>query len=259
MRLTEKVAIAAFLETDRFYAGYALGDLEPGLYEQCDWFGDGGGGALNAIALVFRGFAPPVLFLMGDSDGLGRILPRAGLPKEVYLNCREQHLQAAGSLYAWDRLAAMWRMALDAQNFKPAGSGCVRLEQAQSRDLAALYALGGGPAFKPAQMERGIFYGAFADGRLVAAAGTHVVSYAHGIAAVGNVFTASDYRKRGLGAASTSAVVADLVSRGIRDVILNVEQSNEAALRLYERLGFRRHCPFLEGRATATQGRGLCC
>jgi ribosomal protein S18 acetylase RimI-like enzyme len=253
MRLTEKAAIAAFLETDRLYAGYAICDLEPGFYEQCDWYGVGGG-PLRALALVFHGFAPPVLFLMGDSGALGRILARVRLPGEVYLNCREEHLQVAGSLYAWDRLAAMWRMALKPDVFRPTREGCGKLGQAHSQDLAALYALGGGPAFRPAQMERGVFYGAHADGRLVAAAGTHVVSDVHGIAAVGNVFTAPAYRKRGLGAASTSAVVADLASRGIRDVILN-----GVALKLYERLGFRRYCPFLEGRATARSSLDLSC
>ena len=43
--LTAKSEILGFLETDRLYAAYAIGDLEPGLFEQCEWFGamDGGG------------------------------------------------------------------------------------------------------------------------------------------------------------------------------------------------------------------------
>jgi predicted GNAT family acetyltransferase len=31
--------------------------------------------------------------------------------------------------------------------------------------------------------------------------------------------------------------------------VLNVNQRNAAAIRIYERLGFERHCPFLEGSA----------
>jgi hypothetical protein len=34
-RLTDSREIQAFLETDRLHAAYALGDLEPGLFEDC--------------------------------------------------------------------------------------------------------------------------------------------------------------------------------------------------------------------------------
>jgi predicted GNAT family acetyltransferase len=84
---------------------------------------------------------------------------------------------------------------------------------------------------------------------LVAAAGTHLVSATYGVAAVGNVFTHPDHRGQGYGTVTTSAVVAELLRRGIRDVILNVGQDNAGAIGIYERLGFERYCPFLEGPA----------
>ncbi len=85
----------------------------------------------------------------------------------------------------------------------------------------------------------------------MAAAGPHLVSPTYGVAAVGNVFTHPDYRGRGYGTLTTSAVVAELLGLGMRDVVLNVEQANAVAVRLYERLGFERYCPFLEGPASA--------
>ena len=48
-----------------------------------------------------------------------------------------------------------------------------------------------------------------------------------------------------------SAVLEELIRRKVDDIVLNVSQSNDAAIRIYERLGFRRHCPFLEGPASA--------
>ena len=126
----------------------------------------------------------------------------------------------------------------------------MRLSRAHSSQLAELYALGGGIAFGPAQVEEGAFYGVLADGQLIAAAGTHLVSPAYGVAAVGNVFTHPAHRGRGYGTAMTSAVVAELLQRDLRDVILNVGQDNAGAIRIYERLGFECYCPFLEGPAS---------
>jgi predicted GNAT family acetyltransferase len=103
-------------------------------------------------------------------------------------------------------------------------------------------------------MEHGVYWGVVQGDRIVAAAGTHLVSDTHGVAAIGNVFTHPDLRGRGLGRAVTGAVLADLGSRGIRTVILNVSQSNAVAVRMYERLGFKRHCAFVEGAAQVREG-----
>jgi predicted GNAT family acetyltransferase len=62
---------------------------------------------------------------------------------------------------------------------------------------------------------------------------------------VGNVFTHPDYRGRGFATVCTSAVVEELISQSL-DVVLNVGQTNEAASRVYQRLGFQVYCPFIE-------------
>jgi ribosomal protein S18 acetylase RimI-like enzyme len=46
-----------------------------------------------------------------------------------------------------------------------------------------------------------------------------------------------------------SAVVTELLARGMHDIVLNVNQKNETPIRIYERLGFERYCPFFEGMA----------
>lgn len=255
-----------------------MGDLEPGLFEQCDWYGVSAGGCetagpdpsddrliqrqepelrnrLRALALVFHGFTPPVLFLMGDTDALRQIVLRQALPSIVYLNCREEHLAVAASTYGWDTLTPMWRMVLEAEPSDPEPAGCMLLDPSAAGGLVDLYATGGGEAFRPAQMERGVYYGIKAGGRIVAAAGTHIVSDTLSVAAIGNVFTHPEWRGRGLGEVVTRAVVAHLRRRGMRDIILNVSQSNHTAICLYERIGFRRHCSFFEGPARARRGR----
>ena len=253
--LTDKPRILAFLETDRFYAAYAIGDLEPGMFEQCTWAGAEKAGRLAALALLFHGLTPPAFFVMGHAEGLQAILEDVLHPEQVYLACRAEHLQAVRGYYHWDRLIPMWRMVLEPQRFRPIQGESVRLFPGHSGLLTKLYALGGGDAFDPTQLETCTFYGVLINDQLVAVAGTHLVSPTHGVAAVGNVFTHPDHRGRGYGSAATSAVIAELYQRGIRDIILNVGQENRAAIRVYERLGFQCHCPFLEGSAVSLKDR----
>ncbi len=250
--LTDKSQIWAYLETDRLYAAYAIGDLEPGMFEQCSWAGAAEAGRLRALALHFRGLDIPALFVMGEPDGLRAIFKGAMRPQRVYLTCLEAHLPVTREFYAWSSEMPMWRMALSAGSFRPIGEeNCVRLTPDDADRVMALFTLGGGDAFTPAQMAAGVFYGIISGDRLVSVAGTHLVSPTYGVAAVGNIFTHPEYRGRGHGTAATSAVVAELLGSGIRDIVLNVSQANEGAIRIYERLGFARYCPFLEGIATA--------
>lgn len=254
--LTEKQEILAFLESDRLYAAYAIGDLEPHLYVQSAWYGASEGGRLRALALLFRGLALPALFLMGEPAGLGAILANGLRPRRAYLTCRPEHLPVTQERYAWDEVIPMWRMVLDRARFRPAPGVAVRLGAGHGRQLGALYAEAGAVGYSEQQVEQGVFYGVMVGGELVAAAGTHLLGPTYGVAAVGNVYTRPAYRGRGYGALTTSAVVEELLRRGIRDVVLNVRQSNAVAIRIYERLGFARYCAFLEGPATARERRG---
>ena len=83
-------------------------------------------------------------------------------------------------------------------------------------------------------------------------AGAHSVERAtdaeEGAAAVGNVYVRRDRRGRGLGRLVTTAVLDALA--GVETIGLNVRADNDAALRLYESLGFARHCEFYEALAT---------
>jgi len=248
-RLTDKDQILAYLETDRLYAAYAVGDLEPALFKQATWFGAEKNGRLCALAMHFRGVKMPVLFLMGDKEGLTAVLEKGLSPESVYINCRAEHLTITGNIYLWDGPIAMWRMTLDKKRFHPTWNNCIRLTPEHADQLAEFYEQGGMTGFNRQQLVPGIFYGALHHGRLAAAAGTHLISTAYNIAAVGNVFTLPEHRGRGYGTTVTRAVLNDLIKLGIRDIVLNVGQVNKAAIHIYEKSGFERYCPFFEGNA----------
>ena len=247
--LTDLEAIRAYLESDRTWAAYALGDLDPGFREQCAWYGAEDESGLKALAMLYRGFDPPALFTMGDAQNVALILGAALRAPSVYLNVREEHLPAIRAHYRVAACDPMWRMALRSTDFRPVKGEVTHLTPQFTQDLKRLYELGGGDAFTPSQVFAGAFYGIGERGRLVAAAGTHVLSQMYSAAAIGNVFTHPDRRERGYAQVVTSAVCAELIRRGIRTIVLNVSRSNAPAVHVYEKLGFKKYAPFVEGPA----------
>jgi RimJ/RimL family protein N-acetyltransferase len=253
-RLTDKERILQFLETDRSYAAYAIGDLEPSLFRQTRWVGTELAGQLCTVALLFKGIDPPALFLMGDPAGLSAILHLRIRDRRVYVTCKPEHLPPVGAFYQAEEPIPMWRMTVQANEFRPVQSGDVApLSPRHTEELERLYAQGGGMAFSPTQLATGVYFGVVEYGQVVAAAGTHLISPTYGLAAVGNVYTQDSRRGRGYGTATTSAVLAQLFERGIRHVFLNVAQANTIAIGIYERLGFTKSCAFLEMLAVRKQ------
>lgn len=253
-RLADPVEIDAFLGQDRWYAAYAVGDLEPGFFEQSRWVGADLNGALCSLALLFEGLDPPVLFLMGEPVGITMILGTALRPDGAMFLCRETHLPALRAHYLTPEVEAMLRMTLSAGDFRPVTTyGVERLGPGYAGELARLYASAHGNAFSPYQLALGVFYGFKHRGQLVSAAGTHLVARKMRIAAVGNVCTYPEHRGHGYATRCTSAVCADLLAMGL-DVVLNVAQDNADAIHIYQKLGFRMCCPFMEGIAVRKKG-----
>ena len=68
-------------------------------------------------------------------------------------------------------------------------------------------------------------------------AGVHVCSQSYGVAALGNIATHPDFRKRGLGTAVTAKLCSSLLDI-VESIGLNVKTDNVAALNCYRKLGF---------------------
>jgi GNAT superfamily N-acetyltransferase len=251
-RIANRAEIRAILETDRRWAVYALGDLAPGFFEHSEWYR--APGQEPALALLYRAFQTPVFFTLGGPEPIGAILTELAEP-EMYLSIRPEILPLVKARCQVHHETAMWRMSLEPADFIPApGEGVARLGPHDLAALQQLYADGKPTGevpdfFSPSMIEPGVYYGIWEANILVAAAGTHLVAPSESVAAVGNVYTRRDRRRRGLGWRVTSAVAAELLRMGLRTVALNVSQRNTAALGVYERLGFARYCAFYEGLA----------
>jgi ribosomal protein S18 acetylase RimI-like enzyme len=144
----------------------------------------------------------------------------------------------------------MWRMLLRPADFPTEIPGAaMALTRADEAEIDALFA--GHPdrpdTYDPRQVRDGVFYGVRRGGRLVSVAGTHVIGPATGVAALGNVFTHPDHRRRGYGRTASAAVTSALLERRIQTIVLNVTMDNEPALDLYRGLGFMPFCGYYEG------------
>jgi ribosomal protein S18 acetylase RimI-like enzyme len=244
--LDDPTEILAFLKRNRLYAAYAIGDLEPEMSQHTHWYVAEAAGQARSLALHFTAMDPDVLFLMGETPGLAIILGSALRPGRVYASAMPEHLSALRSYYRLGQPTRVIRMALDINAFRPVSGKVRRLSPAFTRQLERLYSMGEGDAFSAYQVAQGVFYGVTDKDRLVATAGTHILSETYGVAAVGNVFTHPEHRRQGLGTLCTNAVVQELLARRIRTIVLNVYEGNETALRLYQRMGFREHCRYIE-------------
>ncbi len=248
-QVDDAAAIRRILSADPGWSLYALGDLAPGYREYSEWHS-----SPHAVMLVYRAVTPPVLFADGEPEAVARLAEEIADPL-VYLHVKPEAADALAASYRGIALKPMWRMVLNAAKFRPEiHSACERLRSADAPAIERLYADGeaAGEApdffFRP-MVENGIFYGVREAGELAAVAGTHLAVPDEGVGAIGNIYTRRDRRGRGLAGALTSAVAAELMRMGIRTIGLNVTQRNQTAIRVYERLGFVRHCPFIEGPA----------
>jgi ribosomal protein S18 acetylase RimI-like enzyme len=249
-RLTHRDEIRPLLERDRPWAVYALGDLAPGLFEQCEWYA---AGPEASVVLVYREFEMPVVFAMGDAAGVEQALEEVGPLGRAYLSVRSEVCALVRQRYAVEHARPMWRMLLRPERFAPPrATGIVPLRAADLEELLALHrdgeASGEAPdCFTPSMLERGVYFGLREAGELVAAAGTHLFAPEERVGAIGNVYVRSDWRGRGYGRAVTAAVAAELRRCGVETVALNVACGNTPAVRAYQALGFARYCDFYEG------------
>lgn len=244
--VADRDEIAAYLRTDRRFAAYALGDLDGPSRGRCTWgMAHDDTGRPVAIAMHQEGLIPQPLFVMGDPAGCREVLASVIKPRDAYFLSTEAHDVAIADLYELDPPLALLRMVVDAESFTPFAGPAERLGNGDLEDLNRLYQLGFRGGFPASVLDDGLYYGMRAGGRLVSAAGTHVINAREGVAVVGNVMTHVDFRGHDLAKMVTSAVTAALLNH-VPDVALNVHADNLPAIRAYERLGYREYCRLSE-------------
>jgi ribosomal protein S18 acetylase RimI-like enzyme len=241
--LHDRRQIAAFLRRDIWLHLYSLGDLDPFFWPYTQWYGVRRGQRLHAVALVYLGGAQPVLLALdADPEPLRRLLQTiAGwLPRRVYAHLSPGLEQALEPAFTLRSHGAHIKMAL---TVPAAGNAvdCSAVTRLSPRDLPAILALLAAGyadhAFDPRMLATGHTYGIWRAGQLAAMGSVHVFAPRQGVAALGSIMTHPAHRGQGLATAVTATLCRQLAPH-VTHIGLNVLRANQAALRVYTRLGF---------------------
>ena len=255
-RATDAGALREMLQ-DRPYAAYALAQLEPGRFAQAECYIANGPEGSRGIVLHSASGLGRALFSEGDPVAVDAILSLHPGSRFTFGSSRPEHRKSVERYFVMLRQGMMSRMAVAQESFVAVDGEAIRLRGDAISAVNQLYSTEGGPtSYTPSHLDEGIYYGVRIDGRLVAIAGTHVVSESEGVAVVGNVFTHPQYRNRGYSAIATSATTEELLKR-CPLVVLTVEIANDPAVRVYRRLGYQAVCSLHESPLVRKEPVGL--
>ena len=243
----EKQKIYNILRTDRIWTSYAICDLEEELFPLCDWYIAYRDGDAISLCMHYKGLQPPAQISVGDLEGLDIILKTVNLPEKIHAHIPFNHREVVSKHYCFSESHIMKRMVITRDHFKETPSEAEKLFEEDLLDLEELYSSYDGNFFRPYMLTSGVYYGFKIDDKLVSAAGTHVCSPSYNLACVGNVFTNPSYRGKGYATICTNRLVEEILTR-FQTAVLNVECENTTALRIYEKMGFREYCTFIEGK-----------
>jgi ribosomal protein S18 acetylase RimI-like enzyme len=241
----DRALLREFLERNRLLAAYAICDLEEHEFGKTRWGIARENGETVAVVLEYRGLSPQPLFVMGESTAIAAVLREVITPRLVYLAAHSSHLSSIEQIYRIDPGPPMLRMWVTRQTFRPHSGVALRLLPVEIGDLNRLYGLGFTSWLASDAIANGVYYGVRVGGKLIAAAGTHVISRTARLGVVGNVMTHADYRGQGYAKLTTSAVTQELL-RYCDDVVLNVRSDNPPAIAAYRALGYQEYARFEE-------------
>jgi len=250
----------AILSQDPVWNCFALADLELPLrdYSQFAMASQDGSNEYALCLILRHPIIGQVLSPFGSREGVAAILNQLALPERPLIQAQELHIPSLQRYYqpetTWKR---MLRMAITSTSWRSLRAVPHRpIKPLTVSDLPALknlYTQHPESGFSADLFPQGLYFGAYAGARIIAAGGTHALVPAHRIAVLGNILITPEAREQGYATAITAALVAALFEQQFSLVVLNVFADNSTAIRIYRRLGFQTHHQLLTGKATLFQ------
>ncbi|TCL67324.1 FR47-like protein [Hydrogenispora ethanolica] len=230
---------------DRGNLIYYCNNLEPPFWENTQWFGLMAGEHLAALAMLITKYQVPALLATSyrpDDPYLPELLERLRpyLPQDLYCHVDSHAVERLPSGMAGQRVSPYYNMKLVDRNRLPVldPGRAVRLGTADKPAIIALLEESHPDYLLDEEFcDAGYYWGIREAGRLVSLAGVVAKSEEYAIAAVGCVTTHPDFRRAGLATQVMAALIHDLTPR-YGEIVLNVKQANQNAVRCYRKLGF---------------------
>jgi ribosomal protein S18 acetylase RimI-like enzyme len=245
----DRELVRSLISGDRWITAHALCDLDDGEFPRTRCYVARRGSEHIALGMEYSGWAPQPLHLYGEPAGVAAILMHGIKPRAAWVPTPIGGDPVLDLQYETEKINPMLRMGVDREAFTPyvgeVAALVAPLVPADAPALNRLYKLGFAAWLPPLAVAEGLYRGIHRNGRLVAAAGTHVIGRRERIAVVGNVLTASGFRGAGYARATTSAVTAGLLEF-CDEVVLNVRSDNSAAIHAYASLGYSVKAEFEE-------------
>jgi RimJ/RimL family protein N-acetyltransferase len=234
---------------------YEIGDLDDFFFPKTEWFGirESDSNKLMFIILLYNGTDLPVLLAHGENITYGAELldKLPNLPKQFFSHLSLGLSDTLLKRYGGEFHGKYLKMALTNKFLIESidSSLAVQLTSCNMSSILNLYAVSyPNNWFDPRMVETGQLFGlwlsaisSLLDGQedvVVAIAGIHVYSPSYNVAALGNIAVHCNYRNRGYGATVTAALIKNLLANSISFIGLNVDKSNESAIKCYMKLGF---------------------
>lgn len=277
LEIVSRSELDAFFKRDNPYRHlYEIGDLDDMFYSHSRYFGvKDVSGVLQCVALFYSsgGKSEPVLIVHTDDScagtGYGNELLYAMMSDSTLLPNRfHSHLSTAlipmlKNMYAPSDQLKHFRMKFCCESNMQTiesidTSTAVNLTPAQVDEVECFFADSyPGNWFDPRMLHSKQMFGVYdaenSEGRvLVAVAGIHVYSKEYNVATLGNIAVRPNYRGRGLARIVIAALLKNMlhgsehVSCEVEYIGLNVEASNIAAIKCYQKLGFEMVSEFCE-------------
>lgn len=260
-RATDRLQLEHFLKREPGLHLYSIGDLDDYYWPQTTWFAAWRGDEIVAVALYWDGHGDPVVLALADSENgamdplIRHVSPQ--LPESGQVHYTDSAIRALQQSFVLADDSANTdhvKMVLQKvpESVAPTVGELVQLVPGDEVELRELYTEAFGAAgtesfFIPSDLTQGPFFGVRVEGRLVSAAGVHVLSKQMGVAGIGNVATAPEYWGKGLAKAVTSRLCRELSPTA--DLIgMNVKKDNLPAIAAYEKIGFETVVTFRETR-----------
>jgi len=244
-RLKDKKAIELHFRKNTNLNLYQIGDLDDFFWDFTDWYALSEDGQLKQIILIYSGTELPVMIALCDNklDEMKLLLDKikTDLPKKYYSHLSEGLAEVLEKIYSYTSHGTYLKMSLREENLNcmQENNNIKRLIVSDLDLVKKFYSESYSDNwFDKRMLETGKYFGFLAEGEITGISGIHVYSPSYRVAVLGNITTHPIHRGKSICTTLTSALCKDLFQT-VDKIGLNVHSQNKAAIRSYEKVGFK--------------------